>query len=53
MQAALRDTRAASLRAMQVMAEGYTAMVSGVLMGMADAMQTAAPSKSPAAKRGK
>jgi hypothetical protein len=39
MQTAMRDTRAASLRAMQVMAEGYTAMVSGVLLGMSDAMQ--------------
>lgn len=38
MQTAMRDTRAASLRAAQAMAESYTAMVSGVLIGMADAM---------------
>jgi len=42
MQTAVRQTRAAGLRAAQAMAESYTAMVSGVLMGMADAMQTAA-----------
>jgi hypothetical protein len=52
MQTAVRSTRAASLRAAKVMAESYTAMVSGVLMGMADAMQTAVkPKAPPAAKR--
>jgi hypothetical protein len=51
MQTAVRTTRAASLRAAQAMAESYTAMVSGVLMGMADAMQTSAKTKAPAAKR--
>jgi hypothetical protein len=44
MQTAVRDTRAASLRAAQAMAESYTAMVSGVLLGMSEAM------KSPAGK---
>jgi hypothetical protein len=47
MQTAMRDTRAASLRAMQVMAEGYTAMVSGVLLGMSDAMQQGGTPDSP------
>jgi hypothetical protein len=45
MQTAVRDTRAASLRAMQVMAESYSAMVSGVLIGMSDALQSKAPAK--------
>jgi len=46
MQTAMRDSRAASLRAAQALAESYTAMVSGVLIGMADAMrQPAAKSK--------
>ena len=46
MQTAMRSTRAASLRAAQAMAESYTAMVSGVLMGMSEALQqTKAPSK--------
>jgi hypothetical protein len=44
MQTALRDSRAAGLRAAQALAESYTAMVSGVLIGMSDAM------RSPAAK---
>ena len=39
MQGALRDTRAASLRAAQALAESYTAMVSGVLLGMSEALQ--------------
>jgi hypothetical protein len=52
MQTAVRSTRATSLRAAKVLAESYTAMVSGVLMGMADAMQTSAkPKAPPAAKR--
>lgn len=45
MQATLRDSRAASLRAASALAESYTAMVSGVLIGMADAM------RAPAAKK--
>ena len=39
MQTTVRDTRAASLRAAQALAESYTAMVSGVLIGMSDALQ--------------
>ncbi|KPF48355.1 hypothetical protein IP87_03085 [beta proteobacterium AAP121] len=38
MQSALRNSRAASMRAAQVLAESYTAMVSGVLIGMSDAL---------------
>lgn len=50
MHAAVRSTRAASLRAAQVMAESYTAMVSGVLIGMSEAMQAASSAK-PAARK--
>ncbi len=50
MQAAVRSTRAASMRAAQVMAESYTAMVSGVLLGMGEALQTTAPGKKSAGK---
>jgi hypothetical protein len=39
MQAAMRSSRAASLKAAQAMAESYTAMVSGVLLGMSEALQ--------------
>ena len=39
MQAAVRSSRAAGLRAAQAMAESYTAMVSGVLLGMSEALQ--------------
>ncbi len=45
MQAAVRSTRAAGMRAAQVMAESYTAMVSGVLLGMSEALQSTAPGK--------
>jgi hypothetical protein len=46
MQGAMRSSRAASMRAAQAMAESYTAMVSGVLLGMSDALQAgAAPKK--------
>jgi hypothetical protein len=48
MQTAMRSTRAASLRAAQAMAESYTAMVSGVLIGMSEALQS---SKAPAKKK--
>lgn len=44
MQTAMRDSRNAGLRAAQALAESYTAMVSGVLIGMSDAM------KAPASK---
>ncbi len=39
MQTAVRSTRAASMRAAQALAESYTAMVSGVLIGMSEALQ--------------
>ncbi len=50
MQAAVRSTRAAGFRAAQVMAESYTAMVSGVLLGMSEALQSTAPDKKPTRK---
>ena len=48
MQTAMRSTRAASMRAAQALAESYTAMVSGVLIGMSDALQS---SKAPPRKK--
>ena len=45
MQTAMRDSRAAGLRAATALAESYTAMVSGVLIGMADAMKPSAAGK--------
>ena len=49
MQTAMRDSRAAGLRAAQALAESYTAMVSGVLIGMSDAMR--APSTKATRKK--
>ena len=49
MQDAMRTSRAASMRAAQAMAESYTAMVSGVLLGMSEALQQGAKP----AKKGK
>lgn len=54
MQTAMRDTRAASMRAAQTMAESYAAMVSGVLIGMSEALQqggAAAEKPAPARRR--
>ncbi len=51
MQDAMRTTRTASMRAAQVMAESYTAMVSGVLLGMSDALQSGAAAKKTPAKK--
>jgi hypothetical protein len=47
MQTAMRTTRAAGLKAAQALADSYTALVSGVLIGMSDALQQggAAPAK--------
>ena len=45
MQTAMRGGRAASMRAAQVMAESYSAMVSGVLLGMSEALQAGAAKK--------
>ena len=50
MQTALRDSRAAGLRAAQTLAESYTALVSGVLLGLSDAMRQGTAAKSPAKK---
>ena len=51
MQTALRETRAASLRAAQTLADSYTALVSGVLIGMSDALrQGTAEAKTPRKK---
>jgi ElaB/YqjD/DUF883 family membrane-anchored ribosome-binding protein len=49
-QDALRKGRASSLRASQVLMDSYSAMVSGVLIGMSDALTgNAAPAKAAAA----
>ncbi len=49
MQAGLRGSRTAGMRAAQALAEGYAAMASGVLVGMLAALQPSAP-VAPAAK---
>jgi len=48
MHSAMRETRATSLRAAQTLAESYTALVSGVLIGLSDALRqgSAAPKAS-------
>ncbi len=51
MQGAMRSTRAAGLRAAQALAESYTAMVSGVLLGMSDAIQSGGKTKKPPVRR--
>jgi hypothetical protein len=51
MQSAMRATRAASLKAAQTLAESYTALVSGVLIGMSDAMRQAAVPAKKASKK--
>ena len=58
MQTTLRESRAAGLRAAQVLAEGYAAMVSGVLLGMSEALKqgsgaSAAPAAAPAKGKSK
>ena len=53
MQTAMRDTRAASLKAAQTLAQSYAALVSGVLIGMSDALRSGGAEGSaakPAAK---
>jgi hypothetical protein len=51
-QTALRDGRAATAKAAQAMLDGYAALVSGVLIGMSEGLQSggAAASEAPAAK---
>ncbi|MDP1650996.1 MAG: hypothetical protein Q8M01_22790 [Rubrivivax sp.] len=51
MHGAMRSSRAASMRAAQALAESYTAMVSGVLLGMSDALQAGAATKKTAARK--
>jgi len=51
MHAAVRSTRAASLKAAQAMAESYGAMVSGVLLGMAEALHKGGSGKSAAPRK--
>ena len=53
MHTALRETRAASLRAAQTLAESYTALVSGVLIGMSDALRQGSASATAKAPRKK
>jgi hypothetical protein len=45
MQTAVRSSRAASIKAAQALAESYTAMVSGVLIGMSEALQAGSTAK--------
>jgi hypothetical protein len=52
MQGAMRSTRAASMKAAQALAEGYTSMVSGVLLGLSEAMAGGA-APAPAARPGR
>jgi hypothetical protein len=44
-QTAVRSSRAASMRAAQALAESYSAMVSGVLIGMSEALQSGRKAK--------
>ena len=48
-QTTLRDTRASSMRAAQVMLDSYAALVSGVLIGMSEGMQSGKSAAKPAA----
>lgn len=53
MQTAMRDSRAAGLKAAQALADSYGALVSGVLIGLSDALRqgaAAAPADKPARK---
>jgi hypothetical protein len=51
MHAAVRSSRAAGLKAAQAMAESYGAMVSGVLLGMAEALQKGGSATGGGAKK--
>ena len=51
MQAAVRSSRAAGLKAAQAMADSYTAMVSGVLLGMSDALQSGSTAAKKAGRK--
>jgi hypothetical protein len=52
MQVGMRESRAASLKAAEALAQGYSAMVSGVLLGMSEALKggAAAPKAAPRKK---
>ena len=47
----MRGTRAASMKAAQALAESYTAMVSGVLIGMSEALQSGGAAKKTAPRK--
>jgi hypothetical protein len=49
-QTALRDGRSAGLRAAQAMMQSYSALVSGVLIGLSEGLQQGIPAKPGAAK---
>jgi len=52
MQVGMRETRATSLKAAEALAQGYGALVSGVLLGMSEALKGgAAPAKAAARKK--
>ncbi len=55
MQTAMRDSRAASLKAAQTLVDSYGALVSGVLIGLSDALQqgSAAPAAAKPARKSK
>jgi len=49
-QTAVRSSRSASIKAAQALAESYTAMVSGVLIGMSEALQSSTAVRKPPRK---
>ena len=51
MKTAMRDSRAAGLKAAQALAQSYTALVSGVLIGMSDALQQSGTASGAPAKK--
>ncbi len=51
MHTAMRDSRAAGLKAAQTLAESYAALVSGVLIGMSDALTQGGAGKAKGAKK--
>ena len=48
---AMRESRAAGLKAAQALAESYTALVSGVLIGMSDALREGGAGAKPSRKK--
>lgn len=51
MQTAMRDSRSAGLRAAQAMAESYSTLVSGVLIGMSEALTQGGAASKPRGKK--